>query len=188
MRRQEGDSTGVRKVRRSVELRGFGILGDGTTFPISIVNLSYDGCEIQTDFALVPGIKVRVAVADLSGSLEAEVRWHKTGGAGLQFTVETGKPAETPRQHDRLEVTAEISLRRAGRSPYRVRIFDLTPAGCRLEFVERPAVGDRLWIKFDFLDAIPGTVRWIDGHYGGLEFARPIVLPVFDHIISQLKG
>lgn len=189
MRHEKDGPANDREPRRSVDLRGFGMLGDGRRFAISVVNLSYDGCKIQTDFALVPNMKFEVTIQGLGGAIEAEVRWHKEGSAGLRFNVETSNQAvETPRQHERVQVTADISLRGAGRPSYRVRIFDLTPAGCGVEFVERPAVGDRLWVKFDFLDAIEGTVRWVDGHYGGLEFARPIFVPVFDHIVSRLKG
>jgi hypothetical protein len=83
---------------------------------------------------------------------------------------------------DRLPLTAEVRLRRSGGQGFRVRVFDASPSGCKIEFVERPALGDRVWVKFGGLEALEATVRWLDGSYGGVEFARPVYGPVFDRI------
>jgi PilZ domain-containing protein len=84
---------------------------------------------------------------------------------------------------DRIHFTAEAGMRRSGGHGYRVRVFDLSPQGCKIEFIERPAVGERVWVKFDTLEAIEGTVRWIDGHIGGLEFERPLHDAVFQRLV-----
>jgi hypothetical protein len=81
-------------------------------------------------------------------------------------------------------LSAEVGLRRAGLNAFRVRVFDLSCEGCKIEFVERPAVGERIWVKFDGLDSIQGTVRWIEGHRGGVQFERPIYDPVFQRLIG----
>ena len=48
------------------------------------------------------------------------------------------------RRANRASVSAEIDVRRSGVHPFRVQVFDLSPEGCRMEFVERPAVGERV--------------------------------------------
>jgi hypothetical protein len=82
-----------------------------------------------------------------------------------------------------MEITP-TSLRRRARvfHGFRVRAFDLSPAGCKIEFIERPALGERVWIKFDDLEAIESEVRWLDGHIGGVQFAHPLHPAVFEQI------
>jgi hypothetical protein len=82
---------------------------------------------------------------------------------------------------------AEVGIRRAGLHPFRVRVFDASPEGCKIEFVERPAVGERVWVKFDGLEAIEGTVRWIEGHFGGVQFTRPLHESVFQRLTAASK-
>lgn len=91
-------------------------------------------------------------------------------------------PTNTPRGNDRVPLSVEVTIRRAGFHGFRVRAFDLSPAGCKIEFVERPSIGERVWIKFDNLEALEAEVRWIDGHIGGVQFARPLYGAVFERI------
>lgn len=92
-----------------------------------------------------------------------------------------------PRKAARIAIDAEISLRRTGQQGYRVRIFDISPHGCKLEFVERPRLDERIWVKFDGLDAIEGLVCWVDGFAAGVEFDRSIYQPVFELLVARLK-
>lgn len=79
--------------------------------------------------------------------------------------------------------SAEVTIRRSGFHGFRVQAFDLSPHGCKIEFIERPALRERVWVKFDTLEAIEAEVRWIDGHIGGVQFARPLYPAVFDRIV-----
>jgi hypothetical protein len=171
-----------------VSLSGFGLLDDGTTFGISVVDLSYKGCRIETSIALIPGLKLTLSVGGSTRPLHTTVRWYKDGFAGLEITIEKASSEITPRQYQRMKLSAEIVLRRAGRQQYQARLFDFTPGGCKVEFVERPRVGEILWIKFHRFDAIEATVRWVDGFYGGLEFARPIYPAIFDLLVAGLSA
>lgn len=185
----EKDAGRDREPRKPVTLNGFAVLDDGTTFGISIVDLSYDGCKIETALALSPGLPLRISIVGLGSALEATVRWHRNGHAGLKFRAE--KPAtepQTPRRHERIDTCGELSMRRTGRPNYQARVFDLTPTGCRVDFVERPKPGEMLWVKFSGLDSIEATVRWVDGFKGGLEFARPIYPAVFDLLLAGLRA
>jgi hypothetical protein len=152
-----------------------------------VVDLSYDGCQIATDIALLPGVKLKMSVLGFGGAVDAAVRWCRNGGAGLKFkSGDVPEKSEKPRTYERIEVAAELSLRREGRQHYRARLFDLTPNGCKVEFIERPRPGDTLWAKFDGIDALESVARWVDGFYGGLEFVRPIHPAVFALLIARI--
>lgn len=88
----------------------------------------------------------------------------------------------TRRGPDRRPFTTEAGIRRSGGRAFRVRIFDLSPSGCKIEFVERPSIGERVWVKFDGLEAIEGTVRWVAGHIGGVQFTRPLHDGIFQRL------
>ena len=85
---------------------------------------------------------------------------------------------------DRVALSADVFVRRLGGHKFSVRAFNVSPTGCKIEFVERPSVGERVWLKFEGLEAIQSTVRWVDGHYGGVEFDRPLYPAIFDRISS----
>jgi PilZ domain len=176
-----------REQRRAVNLSGFGLLEDGRTFAVSIAELSYKGCKIETSVALLPGLRLTLSVTGSTRPVHAIARWYKDGFAGLEFTLEDASAEQTLRQHERLQLSAEIVLRRMGRQQYQARLLDLTPAGCKVEFVERPRAEEILWIRFHRFDAIEAKVRWVDGFYGGLEFARPIYPAVFDLLLAGMR-
>jgi PilZ domain-containing protein len=91
------------------------------------------------------------------------------------------------RRSDRIALNAEISLRRPGRPHYRVRVYDASLHGCKVEFVERPSLDEHVWLKFEGLDAIEGLVCWIDGFVAGIEFVRPIHPAVFERLVPTLR-
>jgi hypothetical protein len=96
--------------------------------------------------------------------------------------------SEKPRYAGRVSLDAEVGIRRSGMHPFRVRVFDASPVGCKIEFIERPAVAERVWVKFDGLEALEGTVRWVDGHIGGVRFATPLHKAVFDRLAAASTG
>jgi hypothetical protein len=78
-----------------------------------------------------------------------------------------------PRKSARVGLAAEVMLRRPGKSNYRVRVFDLSADGCKLEFIERPDLGESLWVRFEGLELLEVRVRWTDGFMAGVEFQKP---------------
>lgn len=90
------------------------------------------------------------------------------------------------RRSARVPLQAEVQLRRSGQHHYMANVYDVSPEGCRLEFVERPRLDETVWIKFDGLDAIQSTVCWTEGFEVGVEYARPIHPAVFDVLIARL--
>jgi len=95
--------------------------------------------------------------------------------------------AFSDRKAARVAINAEVSLRRSVQLGYRVRAYDASPYGCKLEFVERPELGERVWVKFEGMDALEGLVCWVDGFVAGVEFVRPIHPAVFDALVPRLR-
>jgi len=90
------------------------------------------------------------------------------------------------RRSRRIEVKAEVALRRSGQLNYRVRVFDASPLGCKLEFVERPELDERVWVKFDRLEAIEGVVCWVEGFKAGIQYDKPMHPAVFEMLLPRL--
>jgi len=97
-------------------------------------------------------------------------------------------PSLSERRSERVPLSAEVALRRAGKLNFRVRVFDVSPHGCRIEFVERPSLQELVWIKFDGLEAIGARVCWVDGFKAGVAYTAPIHPAVFDQLLARLQG
>lgn len=90
-----------------------------------------------------------------------------------------------PRKSDRVGMTAEVTLRRPGRSNYRVRVYDASPDGCKVELIARPDVGESLSVRFDGMEPLAARVCWTEGFAAGVEFQKPIHPAVFDNLIKN---
>jgi hypothetical protein len=98
------------------------------------------------------------------------------------------EPANGLRRSARIALHSEVSLRRSGSSTYRVSIYDISQHGCKIEFVERPMLDERIWVKFGGLEALECTVCWVDGFVAGVEFNRALHSAVFNHLLGNLRG
>ena len=174
--------------RRPVRLNATARRGDGSTIELTIVDFSHDGCGVLCPTELKTGETLDLGVLQ-RGSAEAVVRWFAAGKAGLSFTSQHhADRTEVHRGYERVQVDAEVALRRAGKLHFRVRIYDLCPNGCKAEFVDRPEVGEQVWIKFDGMEAMEADVRWISGSRAGIRFTRPIYAAVFDMLLARRKS
>ena len=102
--------------------------------------------------------------------------------------IDTGiaaHPEPRPRRSGRFAIEAEVLLRRSGQNNYRVKVYDVSPQGCKIEFVDRPTLDELVWVKFEGLEAIEALVCWVRGPRAGLEFSRPIYLPVFETLLRR---
>ena len=176
-----------RQLRRPVQLPALAVLAEGQTVELTVRDLSYDGCCVGTPIELVPGQLIKLSVLR-RGEIEAEVRWCQNGLAGLAFGLQSERGAELqPRNTDRIEAHAEVTLRKQGHRKYRVRLFDVSREGCKTEFVERPSPGSHVWIKFDGLEALDAEVCWVEGFQAGLKYTNPIHPAVFDMLTQRLR-
>jgi hypothetical protein len=184
-----GASLPEARLRRPVTLRAQATRNDGSVFDATLTDLSYEGCGLQSRSPLRVGEAVRLTV-EHGGTIRATVRWAFGSRAGLLFLADASpapEPAQVERDHERISTTSEITLRRAGKLSFRVRLFDVSPAGCKAEFVERPEIGEQLWIKFDGMEAIEASVCWIAESRVGIRFARPIHPAVFEALVARLR-
>ena len=142
-----------RRERRSVSMRGFAVRADGETIEIMLLDLSYDGCGIETLTKLHRDEALRLSVLNRC-AIDAHVRWCKGGKAGLSFDIEAEEPVkrEVPRASSRVPLTAEVTMRRLGHANFRVRVFDFSPRGCKVELIERPNDREHVLVKFDGLE------------------------------------
>ena len=73
-----------REERKPVSFGASIVLPDGRSVPVTIRDVSPNGCCVECDEALPTAQTVRLDVGD--DSIEAEVRWALPGAAGLQLT------------------------------------------------------------------------------------------------------
>jgi hypothetical protein len=180
-----GDALMKRAERRTVELRAYLVRARDEIVDVRILNLSYDGCGIETIVPLKAGEQLKLSVLG-RGAVRASVRWYRDRTAGLQFEPEPPAAQQTPREGDRPPVAAEIVLRRSGKPNYRVTLTDATRFGCKCDFVERPTIGEHVWVKFEHLESLEARVCWIDEASTGLEYVRPLHPAVFDMLLHRL--
>jgi hypothetical protein len=137
--------------------------------------------------AFVPGEKVKLSVLG-RGAVNAVVRWYDARTAGLLFVEDRATRRQRwPRKAERIEVRGALSLRRSGRLSFRVCTFDVTRFGCMCEFVERPKIYERVWVKFDRLETIEAVVCWLEESRLGLMFKNPLHPAVFDMLLDRLE-
>lgn len=172
-----------------MNLHGHAVLADLSIVEIIVVDLSYDGCGIQALTPLQAGDKIRLGVLE-RGIIEAEVRWYANGRAGLVFDPEVADgedgQAQRERRGERVPLLADVTMRRLGKHSFRVRVFDASTHGCKVEYIERPAVEELVRIRFDGLQPLDARTCWIEGNQAGLEFERPIHPAVFDLLCARM--
>ena len=91
------------------------------------------------------------------------------------------------RGNPRRTIGAQVLLKRSGANSYSVRAYNISEDGCKVEFVERPWVGETVWVKFDSLEPIRSSVRWTEDFTVGLEFAHPIDTRVLEWLLTRLR-
>jgi hypothetical protein len=176
-----------RRERRQVSLRALAIRGDGSTAEILLLDLSYEGCGIETSADFQAGEPIKLSVLH-RGVIDAHVRWCKNGRAGLTFEPEKNtRKKHWPRRNERIVLAAEVSLRRLGQHSYRVRVSDLSPDGCKVDLVEQPRVEEHMLVKFEGLEILDAEVCWVEGYVAGLRFEKPMHPAVFDLMLQRLR-
>jgi hypothetical protein len=118
-------------------------------------------------------LKLAQAFDELSAELSQRKAYGSTSYAG--------------RQTDRVVVDAWLFMHRAGEVKFQTRIYDISPEGCLVEFVSRPRIGDRVWVKIEGLEALQATVCWVTGLRCGLNLAAPLNQAVFSSIVGNYQ-
>ena len=176
-----------RNDRKAVKLRGVAVRPGRASVDVILLDLSYEGCGIETPLELEPGEAIKLSIL-CRPAIDAVVRWYEKGRAGLVFGADdTNEKAYLSRCSPRVALSGQVSLRRLGQNNYRVRVNDLSPEGCKVELVERPRIGEHVLIKFEGLEALDAEVCWVDDFVAGLRFQNPIHGSVFDILLQRLK-
>ena len=162
------------------------ILEDGRYADVRVLELTYEGCSIACSAALRIGDKLKLSVHG-RGVIEAEVRRYSNGVAGLMFSPEPEERSPWPRRGTRVRVAAAVSLRRTGKIAYHVTVLDVSSFGCKVEFVDRPAMDEHVWMRFPGIEPVEGQVCWIEEPYAGISFVNVIHPAVFDLLLMRLR-
>lgn len=93
--------------------------------------------------------------------------------------------AHKQRRSTRVEIEAEVVLRRSGQINYPVSLYDLSPEGCKLEFVERPRLEECVWVKLPGVEPLESRVQWVNGTAVGLAFSRAIHPAVYHMLLDR---
>jgi hypothetical protein len=182
-----GQQAVQRRERRPVSMRGFALRRDGSSVEVVVLDLSYEGCGVETPVEFEPGEPLKLSVLSLGG-IDTHVRWCRGNKAGLVFDSDgSAHKPHWPRRGERESLTAEVSLRRLGKLNYRVRVYDISPEGCKVELVDKPRLEEHVLVKFEALEALESEVCWIDGMAAGLRFEKPIHPAVFELLVERLK-
>jgi len=185
---KRAQETIARRERRPVTMHGHAVLADGTTTEILLLDLSYEGCGVEIPVELKAGDTILLSVLG-RGAIKADVRWYAKGRAGLVFRAEEpDAKQQKPRGNERIALTAEVLMRRLGKSNYSANVFDMSLDGCKVEFIERPRIEEHVLIKFAGLEILDAEVCWVEGFRGGLRFEKPIHPAVFDMLLARLAG
>jgi hypothetical protein len=172
--------------RREVDLSGHAVLADGSKADVSLVDLSYQGCRIGCETRLNAGDRIKLAVFRL-GLIDAEVRWYQNGEAGLTFEPTEATPTtHWPRRSQRVAVNGRVTMRKPGKPNFDARIFDISPEGCKVEFIDPVPVGSLVFIKFEGLETLEAEVCWAEEKVLGVNFAKAFHPAVFDMLMQRL--
>ena len=120
-------------------------------------------------------------------TVQARVRWVDNYIAGLKCPDQEGEVRDqAAHQGKRRTAGMEAQLRRIGRLAYWVELRDLSPEGCMIDLVERPAMDEVMQVRLPGLETLQARVRWIDNYVAGLKFERPIHPAVFELLLQRM--
>lgn len=118
--------------------------------------------------------------------------WPRSAGVWADARGLHSRPCPRPKSDCRGPISEPRSLpkrpcaaREMPAIAYACRKFRFPDAGW--DFVDRPDVGEHVWVKFDGLEAIEATVCWIAGFKAGLKYTKPIHPAVFDLLLTRVR-
>lgn len=175
-----------RKKDRQITIFRLAKIGSGTAEGWGFIkNISSSGVMIEIHPSFELSDTTTVALTD-DLQLIGNVRWRKGALVGMQFSDEINvtellanltvhnkcQPARLPR----VRMTRPISLR-IGSTLVKAEIFDISPAGIRINSHYQCQIGNRLTLMVPELGNIAGTVRWQKGTEIGIKFQDRISVP-----------
>ena len=88
------------------------------------------------------------------------------------------------RRAPRLAISLDASLRERGRTPFAVRLVDISADGCRAETYCTVEPGADVWVKLPGLEPRYSRIIWSQGGFAGIAFEAPLHEAVLDLLAS----
>lgn len=88
------------------------------------------------------------------------------------------------RRAPRLAISLDASLRERGRTPFAVRLVDISADGCRAETFCTVEPDAGVWIKLPGLEPLYSRVVWSQGGFAGIAFEAPLHEAVLDLLVA----
>jgi hypothetical protein len=104
------------------------------------------------------------------------------------FTAIPNPYAEEPqRGSSRASVSLFCEVRQGTRPWQQVRLEDLSPCGFRITGLMNPSSAAPVSIRIPGMQLLSAQIRWQTGVMVGCEFAQPLHVAVFDHLVRQAR-
>ncbi len=97
------------------------------------------------------------------------------------------QPHDLPRASSRAPVSLFCEVRQGTRPWQQVRLEDLSPSGFRISGLSNPTTLSPLSIRIPGMQLLAAHIRWEGGTLVGCEFAQPLHVAVFDHLVRQAR-
>lgn len=94
---------------------------------------------------------------------------------------------EPCRAAPRANVSLYCEVRQGSRPWQNVRLEDLSPSGFRITGLMNPSTMAPVSIRIPGMQLLSAEIRWQAGALVGCEFAQPLHIAVFDHLVRQVR-
>lgn len=89
------------------------------------------------------------------------------------------------RVSNRAVLVIACEVRQGTRAWQVVHLEDLSPTGFRITGLSQPSLNKPLSIRIPGLQLLTAQIRWHRGNVVGCEFAHPLHVAVFEHIVRK---
>lgn len=101
------------------------------------------------------------------------------------FPVDLSEINDCTRGSNRAALVLACEVRQGTRSWQLVHLEDLSPTGFRIVGLSQPSTIKPLSIRIPGMQLLSAQIRWHRGNEVGCEFANPLHVAVFDHLVRH---
>jgi hypothetical protein len=105
----------------------------------------------------------------------------------LSESPQSAQLSEQARGGARAELGLSCEARQSTRPWQLVLLDDLSASGFRIAGLSHPDPAKALSIRIPGIQLLSAKIRWVSGTMVGCEFANPLHVAVFDHLVKQAK-
>jgi PilZ domain len=95
---------------------------------------------------------------------------------------------EPPRGASRAAISLLCEVRQGARPWQRVVLEDLSASGFRITGLNQPSKIAPLSIRIPGMQLLSARIRWVEGAVIGCEFAAPLHVAVYDHLVREARA